>query len=236
MAKPSSNPFLFVGKDVIDEYGCQIGRIASFMVSPDGRINTVFVEHGDGEFLCYPNTQFKVNGNNIIILPAVKLKVKSLCDEIPLIWRKDQALRDLSEKKRVSTEMFNDIHQSFEGALSQLKADAQATISDINRQIEKCVQQTNDLHSALVNLEIEREVGRIEDKSYQTAMGMIQRGLKRVNAERNDLEAMRNQLSNIVLGDASTASAEVETEEEAPSPQETGLPEPPVVVHVKQDS
>ncbi len=236
MPKPSSNPFLFVGKDVVDEYGRQIGRIASFMINPDGRINTVFVEHGDGEFLCYPNNQFRVNGNNIIFQPAVKLKVKSLCDEIPLIWRKDQALRELSEKKRVTTEMFNDIHQSFEGALSQLKVDAQATISDIDRQIEKCTQQTNDLHSALVNLEIEREVGRIDDKSYQAAMGMIQRGLKWVNAERNDLEAMRSQLSNIVLGDTFAAPEELETEEKAPNPEETTLPEPPVVVHVNQDS
>jgi hypothetical protein len=236
MPKPSSNPFLFVGKAVSDEYGCQIGRIVSFLASPDGRINTVFVEHGDGEFLRYPNTQFKVNGNNIIILPAVKLKVKSLCDEIPLIWRKDQALKELSEKKRVSTEMFHDIHKSFEGALSQLKVDAQATMADIDNQTEKCIQQTSDLHSALVNLEIEREIGRIDDKSYQTAMGMIQQGLKRVNAEKTDLEDMRNKLSNIVLGDTSTTPAELETEEEVPNPEDTTLPEPPVVVHVKQNS
>jgi hypothetical protein len=236
MPKPSSNPFLFVGKTVSDEYGRQIGRIASFMVTPDGRINTVFVEHGDGEFLRYPNTQFRVNGSNIIILPSVKLKVKTLCDEIPLIWRKDQALKELSEKKRVSTEMFNDIHKSFEGALNQLKADAQATIDDIDKQMEKCAQQVNDLHSALVNLEIEREISRIDDESYQTAMGMIQRGLKHVNAEKTDLDAMRNKLSNIVLGDTSIASVEKETEKEAPAPQASTLPEPPVVVHVNPSS
>lgn len=237
MSRPSSNPFLFIGRSVSDEYGCQIGRIASFIVSPDGRIDAVFVEHGDGEFLRYPNNQFRVNGDNITILPSVKLKVKTLCDEIPLIWRKDRALKELSEKKRVSTEMFNGLHKSFEGALNQLKADAQATIDDIDNQSEKCAQQINNLHSALVNLEIEREIGRIDDKSYQTAMEMIQQGLKRVNAEKIDLEAMRSKLSNIILGDTAETpvKTETETEREAPAPA-PNLPEPPVVVHVKPGS
>ncbi len=67
-------------------------------------------------------------------------------------------------------------------------------------------------------------------------MGMIQRGLKHVNAEKTDLDAMRNKLSNIVLGDTSITSVEKETEKEAPAPQASTLPEPPVVVHVKPSS
>ena len=66
MTKPSPKPFLFIGKTVKDEYGRQIGRIASFMVKPNGRIDGVFIEHGDGEFIRYPNDQFKINGENIV--------------------------------------------------------------------------------------------------------------------------------------------------------------------------
>ena len=50
MSKPISNPFLFVGNQIKDEYGRQIGRVASFKVTPTGRIDGIFVEHGDGEF------------------------------------------------------------------------------------------------------------------------------------------------------------------------------------------
>ena len=93
--RPTSNLFLYIGKPLKDEYGRQIGRIASFSVSPNGREKAVFVEHGDGEFQRYSSEQFKVDGDEITLLPTVKLKVKALCDEIPLIWRKDQALSDL---------------------------------------------------------------------------------------------------------------------------------------------
>jgi len=224
MSKPS-NPFLFIGKPVTDEYGRQIGQVASFLVSPNGRVNAVLLEHGDGEFFSYPSEQFRIDGDSIVILQQVKLKVKALCDEIPLIWRKDQVLSGLSGKKDVPSELLSFVHKNFEGALDQLKADAQATIDKIDKQTAKCTQQIRDLNTALINLEIEREIGRIDADSYQTAMKIIQQGLKQANAEKSDLETMRNQLSNIILGERPITVAPKEVKEEAP--------QQPVVVHVK---
>jgi len=60
-------------------------------------------------------------------------------------------------------------------------------------------------------------------------MEMIKEGLKQTNNEKNDLESMRNQLSNLLLGDTQTQAGK-ENQTNAPSP---ALPEPPVVVHVK---
>jgi len=227
MSKPS-NFFLYIGKPVKDEYGRQVGKIASFAVNPNGRVSGVFVEHGDGEFLRYPSEQFNVDGEDITLWPSIKLRVKSLCDEIPLIWRKDQALSDLVDKKRIPSEMFSELHKNFEGALNQLKADAQANMDSIDKQVAKCNQQIRELNSALIHLEIEREIGRIDENAYQNAMEIIKEGLKQTNNEKNDLESMRNQLSNLLLGDTAIGK---ETPA-SPAPSST-LPEPPVVVHVK---
>ncbi len=236
MSKPSPKPFLFIGKPVRDEYGRQIGRIASFVVKPNGRIDGVFVEHGDGEFLRYPSDQFKIDGESLVILPSIKLKVRSLCDEIPLIWRKDQALSELSKKKRFPSDLFDVLHKNFEGALNQLKADAKATLDTVDNQMAKCDRQIKDLHSALINLEIEREIGRINDKAYQTAMGIIQQGLKQANAEKSDLEAMRKKLSNIILGETSEETSATTAQKEEEAPPDSKLPEPPVEVDVKPSS
>jgi len=229
MSKPS-NFFLYVGKPVKDEYGRQVGKIASFAVNPNGRVSGVFVEHGDGEFLRYPSEQFNVDGEDITLLPSIKMRVKSLCDEIPLIWRKDQALNELVDKKKVPSEMFNELHKNFEGALNQLKADAQANMDNLDKQIAKCNLQIRELNSAFIHLEIEREIGRIDENAYQTAMEIIKEGLKQTNNEKNDLESMRNQLSNLLLGDAQTPAGKEPPVSSVPSP---ALPEPPVVVHVK---
>lgn len=246
MVKPSSNISLFIGKPVRDEYGRQIGRIASFAISPNGRINGVFVQHEDGGFSRYPSDQLRTSGDDVVFLPLIKLRVKALCNEMPLIWRKNQALNELLEKKRISPEIFDDLHENFEGALKQLKTDAEGILKDVEGRIVKCAQQVKELNSALIHLEIEREIGKVDDESYQTAMMMIQGGLKQANAEKNDLEVMRNQLSNIILGEKTPTTTQTEEEEgkevvpaeeatpqASTTPEPSSLPEPPVIVHVK---
>lgn len=231
---PTSNLFLYIGKPIKDEYGREVGKIASFAVNPNGRVSAVFVEHGDGEFQRYQSEQVKVDGQEVVLLPSIKLKVKTLCDEIPLIWRKDQALSDLVDKKKIPSEMFTELHKNFEGALNQLKTDAQSNLDCIDKQINKCNSQIRELNSALIHIEIEREIGRIDENAYETAMDMIQNGLKKVNSEKTDLESLRSQLSNLLLGDSSLDIKE--KSETTMSSEESPLPEPPVVVHVKGSS
>jgi hypothetical protein len=182
VSKSISNPFLFVGKEIKDEYGRQIGRVASFKVAPTGRIDGIFVEHGDGEFLSYASDQIKIDNGNLVISPPLKLKARALCNEIPLIWRKDRALNELVEKKKIPPEMYDDLHRTFEGALTQLKENAKGLVDEIDSQVDSCNRQIHELHSALINLEIEREIGRLTSDSYEKALGMIQWGLKGVNA------------------------------------------------------
>jgi hypothetical protein len=128
--------------------------------------------------------------------------------------------------------MFSELHKNFEGALNQLRADAQTHMESIDKQISKCNTQTRELNSALIHVEIEREIGRLDDASYETALQMVQDGLKRVNSEKTDLESLRSQLSNLLLGDTTMPERTPETKQTStPS-----LPEPPVVVHVKSAS
>jgi hypothetical protein len=182
VSKSISNPFLFVGKQIKDEYGRQIGRVASFKVTPTGRIDGIFVEHGDGEFLSYSSDQIRINNGNLMITPTLKVKAKALCNEIPLIWRKDRALNELVEKKKIPPEIYDDLHSTFEGALNQLKENAKGLMENIDNQIDRCNKQIHSLHSALINLEIEREIGRLDNDSYETALVIIQWVLKGVNA------------------------------------------------------
>jgi len=247
MSQPTSNLFLYVGNPVKDEYGRSIGRIVSFAVNPTGRVTSVFLKHEDGEFRKYSSEQFRVDGDNIVFLPSIKLRVKTLCDEIPLIWRKEQALNELLEKKKVPSELYSELQKTFDGALNQLKTDAQTTSDNIDKYIARCNAQIRQLNSALIHLEIEREIGRIDENSYQTAIEMIHDGLKWAHAEREDLEALKNQLSNMLLGETPTTSPQQEEEStketsETPETTETQetdsppLPEPPVVVHVKSEN
>jgi hypothetical protein len=228
------NIFLSLGKVVKDEYGRPIGEVASFAVKPNGGVDAIYIRHSDGRFVKYPAGTIKVDGSEVIFLSKVKYDTSVFCDQIPLIWRKDQALKELLEKKKISPEVYEDLHRSFEGALNQLKSEAQALLEKIDKEIERCDQEIRELNYALVHLEVEHEIGEVDDHSYQAAFATIQECLKRANLEKTDLESMKNKLSNILLGEAPPKAIVEEHVEEAPTPPSPSLPEPPVIVYVKE--
>ena len=232
----SQNPnlFLSVGKPVKDEYGRVIGKVASFAMTPNGKYDAVFVEFSGGQFSKQPIEQLKFNGSEVTFISTTKSQSSVLCDQIPLIWRKDQALKDLSEKKKISTEMYLEIHSSFDSVLNQLKKDAQVLSDQISDQIATCDDEIRAMSYALLNLEIEHEIGKIEDEAYKTSFAMLQENLKRTSQEKSELELAKNKMANTLLGDVigpvqktkATIDMSVEPKHE--------LPEPPVVVYVKE--
>ncbi len=231
------NLFLSIGKQVKDEYGRSIGKIASFAVSTNGRFETIFVEQSDGKFLKQPVENLKLDGDEITLMSTTKSQATVFCDQIPLIWRKDQALKDLNEKKKISSDLYRDLHTSFDGALTQLKGEAQGLLDKITREIDRLKEEVKTLNYALVHLEIEHEIGKVDEKNYEIAFTIIQDNIKRVNVEKADLEVTLSKLSSILLGDASKPNANLKIETPAlvsEAPSTTDLPEPPVVVYVKE--
>jgi hypothetical protein len=248
MSKQTPNLFTYLGKPVKDEYDRVVGTMASFLVTPGGRVNGIFIEHGNGSIKRYSRDQIRTQNGEVILFSPLKMKANNFCAQIPLLWRKTQAIKDLNEQKKIPENMYDDLYSSFEGALNQLKTEAEDTITEIDKEVEKCGRRVKDLNSALINLEIEREIGQIDEESYQKAIEMVKEGLKRLNSERKNFEALQSQLSNMLVGETEKIpieeQVEEEKEEEIPSPSsesvDTSLPEPPessgespVVVYVK---
>ena len=234
------NLFLSVGKPIKDEYGRVIGKVASFALTPSGKFDTVYIEKGDGKFTKSSVEHLKFDGTDVTLISKLRSDVNTLCDQIPLLWRKDQALKDLSEKKKISKELYDELHGTFDGALNQLKSEAQALSGEIDKEIVKCAEELKQLNYALVHLELEHEIGQVNDEYYNTAFTMIQESLKQVHEEKNDLDQIKSNLSNILLGDTPKI-----TELDATKIREASkgfssisttpdLPEPPVVVYVKE--
>ncbi len=230
-----SNIFLSIGKPVKDEYGQIIGEVVSFAVKPNGNVEQVYIRRSDGTFAKYPAANITFNGSEVVYVSNIKTETNAFCNQIPLIWRKDQALKELYEKKKISPEIYEDLHNSFEGALNQLKTEAQALLEKIDGEIERCNKEIKELNYALVHLEVEHEIGEVNDTSYQAAFTAIQECLKRASLEKADLEGLRSKLSNILLGETihEPSRREVAVTSTAASIP-TSLPEPPVIVYVKE--
>ena len=269
----NSNLFLSIGKPIKDEYGRIVGKVASFALTPNGKFDGVYIESNDGKFLKQSMEHLTFNGAEVTFTSTLKSQASVLCDQIPLIWRKNQALKDLAEKRKISPDLYQELRNNFEAVLNQLKKDAEELSEEATKEVARCNQEIKTLGYAVVNLELEHEIGQVDEEAYQSAFQLLQENLKRANTEKSDIETTRSKLSNIMLGDSkqleqktATVSNEV-TEKETPevpnqvtvevadetvenkleenaeeisettneTPEEAPeLPEPPVVVYVKE--
>jgi hypothetical protein len=240
----NSNLFLSIGKPIKNEYGRVIGKVASFALTPSGKFDAVFIEFGDGQFSKQPMESLRFNGAEITFITKIKNTANTLCDQIPLIWRKDEALKDLVDKKKIAADIYQELHSSFSNVLIQLKKDAQIIIDEAAIEIERCQEEITSLSYAIANLEIEHEIGKVDEENYKAAFALLQDTLRRATSERTDYELTKTKVSNVLLGEASQLPPKPVITQPVPnkiyaetvgniSNAATKLPEPPVVVYVK---
>ena len=234
-----SNLFLSIGKTIKDEYGHTIGKIASFALAPNGQFDAAFIEFNDGKFSKQPMEHLKFDGAEITFISTIKSRTNLLCDQIPLIWRKDQALKELAEKRKISSAMYQELHNNFSTVLSQLRKDAQILLDETLQGITRCEEELTALSYGILHLELEHEIGKVNDETYKASFAQLQETLRRTTAEKTDLENTKNKLSNILLGDSQAQAPEPKIKEnkvyvEPVTAEPPELPEPPVVVYVKE--
>jgi hypothetical protein len=239
MSQTLSNLFLSIGKPVKDEYGRSVGKIVCFATSPSGKFEAAFIEQSDGRFTKQPMEYFVFNGADVTFLSKVKSRATIFYDQIPFIWRKDKALKDLFEKKKIAQILYQDLHNSFTTVLSQLRKDAQILIDEALQTMTCCEEELTTLSYSVLYLELEHEIGKIPEETYRASFAQLQETIKRANAEKADMENIKSKLSNILLGDtppiAEPKLPEQKSKIYAESvPQASDLPEPPVVVYVKE--
>jgi hypothetical protein len=230
----NSNLFLSIGKPIKNEYGRIIGKVASFALTPNGKFDAVYVEFGDGQFTKQPMESLRFNGAEITFISKIKNQAGTLCDHIPLIWRKDEALKDLMEKKKITPEVCQDLHNSFTSVLTQLKKDAQVIIDESIIEIERCTEEISSLSYAIANLEIEHEIGKVDEENYRSAFALLQDTLRRATTEKTDFELTKSKLSSVLLGDQSQGMMKTNKVYAEQVSNASKLPEPPVVVYVKE--
>jgi len=139
----------------------------------------------------------------------------------------------LVEKKKISPDLYQELHNNFDSILTQLKKDAQVLSDEIAQEVVRCNQDIKALGYAVLHLELEHEIGKISDETYQSAFKLLQENLKRANTEKVDMELTKTKLSNILLGDSKEPAQKTKVIA-APINEAPELPEPPVVVYVKE--
>ena len=127
-----------------------------------------------------------------------------------------------------------DLHGSFTSVLAQLKRDAQVIIDEAAVEIARCQEEITSLSYAIANMEIEHEIGKVDEENYKAAFALLQDALRRATSEKTDYELTKSKVSSVLLGDTQDALQRTKTYAEQVNAAAQKLPEPPVVVYVKE--
>jgi hypothetical protein len=73
----------------------------------------------------------------------------------------------------------------------------------------------------------------VDEENYKNAFALLQETLKRATLEKTDFELTKSKVSSVLLGDSQDALQRTKTYAEQVSVAQK-LPEPPVVVYVKE--
>ena len=82
--------------------------------------------------------------------------------------------RSLDEKEKSRQKSIQELHSSFTSVLTQLKKDAQIIVDEAAIEIERCQEEITSLSYAIANLEIEHEIGKVDEENYKTAFALLQ--------------------------------------------------------------
>ncbi len=145
----------------------------------------------------------------------------------------------MAEKRKIAQALCQELHTNFTTVLSQLRKDAQILLDETAQGITRCEEETTALSYGVLHLELEHEIGKISDDAYRTAFAQLQETLRRTTTEKADLETVKTKLSNILLGETPVVAEPKLPEQKSKVyaetvPESTELPEPPVVVYVKE--
>jgi len=171
-----------INKEARDEYGRLLGRVAAYHISPSGKIETVVIEKGDGNFDFYPAECLKLGGTNIVLLSRIKVtanralhSINAIKERLAKIKPDDDINKLLYEIKRVENEV-------------------KTVLEAIEERIAQCENQAVQLNEAINDMEVLSSLSKNPSPTLSLSIRALSASVRRLINERNDLEELRRRL------------------------------------------
>jgi len=204
MSEPSFTLAPFFNREVEDEYGFKIGKIV-FLSTRDSRSEEFVLEALNGDFVSCPSFLMKQDAEKFVLMSPLKHRAERLIETIPLAWRKNQVLHEISGSKGLPSELFVEMEKEFRDELERLKTEAQDTLKSIEMELDKHARTIKELNSISIRLQVEHGINRIDTRSFLEVKDSLERGQRRTESMKGDLEKVEKRLRNVVLGETPVA-------------------------------
>jgi hypothetical protein len=202
-----------VGKKVKDESGKETGKIVSFLIDSSGEAKEALVETNYDQLVRYPVNLLKTGRDGVSVVSDLDKKVEVLSEQLPTIRKKRKVLDKLAEDKLIPSGVNESLCKEFDKTLKEMKSEAQEVLEDMDKQVKAQDEQLKTLQLARAFLEIEHDIGTLNDEIYQQSIISVLKEVKNTQQRKLSLLRAKDEVMNAL-----------QEEEEEPKKKQT--PEP----------
>ncbi|MEM2904606.1 MAG: CdvA-like protein [Candidatus Bathyarchaeia archaeon] len=184
----------YLGKPVIDSYGRSMGRIVGLVADVKNEVSQVEIELGNGDFFNCPSYQVSFKEGEATYIYQWKIDADHIAKELDLAIRRLRALDDLFRIGEIPKDIYDDFKKQHEAAVSQLRERRQTLVNGLKDRIGRLNIQIKELQTFLASLKMQHTTGDLEDAVYKDASSSIEAGLSRTFSEKEDIQAVIDDL------------------------------------------
>ena len=188
-----------VGEIVKGQEDREIGRIISFLIDSSGQVEEVLVENMSGRFDRYPIEMLKIGKEGVSLASNVEQKMSRLSARLPVMQKKREILENLSEKKVIPPQIYDNLKKEFDKTLKEMKGEAQGLLENMDKQVKEQDEYVRTLQLARAYLEIEHGIGAVTDEVYQASILSLLREVKNAQQSKINLLRVKDEVSAILM-------------------------------------
>jgi len=199
VGSPSEDELVnFLGKELRDIYGRQIGNIVALTMGSDDSIESIQVQRRDGTLARFPVGQMVLDERSPILLPEWKVESEEVARELQTARKRSQALRELLCDEEISSEVYSELTKQQDDLSKQVNERRGRFLDKLQAKSKQLDEQIRQLSRFLVDVKMEHRAGEIDQGALDVACRAVEPIIKTVTAEKKELEKARALAANEV--------------------------------------
>lgn len=209
----------FVGKQVKDIYGTNIGKVVGIITEIDGEVETVGVDCGSGGLKQLPYEQLVIQGDYVFFIPKWRLDAQRLLRQKSLTLKRIKALQDIVAENDGMKEDAELVYLKYEKKLLEIEGGEKQVNETLNARLAELDSEARNVKAVLFDAKLQFRSNEMKEETYQQIKVQTDELIEHVNNERTEIGNVKaklaaNTLENITVEPAPSAAP---AKEEAPA-------------------
>lgn len=227
----------FVGKQVKDIYGTNIGKVVGIITEIDGEIETVGVDCGSGGLKQLPYEQLVIQGDYVFFIPKWRLDAQRLLRQKSLTLKRIKALQEIVAENDGMKEDAELVYLKYEKKLLEIEGGEKQVNDTLNARLAELDSEARNIKAVLFDAKLQFRSNEMKEETYQQIKVQTDELIEHITNERTEIGNVRQKLAANTLENLTVeaAPAVAPAKEEAPAAEPTQAAEAPQQVAATEE-